>query len=83
MALRDIYRVPPVPGLAGRMWIVMVAFVLAALALWLFLPDSPITVAATAIALLLLVGGGVASVMASRQASEPPPRRPTPPPSSE
>ncbi|HEV2819137.1 MAG TPA: hypothetical protein VGW11_01385 [Solirubrobacteraceae bacterium] len=81
MGLRDIYRVPPGPGLAGRMWIVMSVFVVAALALWLLLPASPFAVAATAIAVLLLVGGGVASVMASRQANEPPPRRPAPPPS--
>lgn len=83
MGLRDIYRVPPGPGLAGRMWVVMVALAGVVLALWLLLPDSPVTVAATAIAVLLLVGGGVASAMASRQASEPPPRRQGPPPSSQ
>ena len=81
MGLRDIYRVPPGPGLAGRTWIVMVVFVVAALVLWLALPASPLAVAVTAIAVLLLVGGGVATVMASRQASEPPPRRQAPPPS--
>lgn len=83
MGLRDIYRVPPGPGLAGRMWIVMCVFVLAAGALWLLLPASPVAVAVTVVAVLLLVGGGVASVMASRQANEPPSRRPARPPSSE
>ncbi|MDQ3608328.1 MAG: hypothetical protein M3459_05435 [Actinomycetota bacterium] len=81
MGLRDIYHIPKGPGLAGRMWVVMVAVAAIPLAMWLLLPDSPFTVAATAIALLLLVGGGVAAVMTSRQASEPPPRRPAPPPS--
>jgi len=81
MGLRDIYHVPSGPGLAGRMWLVMVAVAAVPLALWLLLPDSPLTVVATAIALLLLVGGGVAAVLSSRQVSEPPPRRPAPPPS--
>jgi len=81
MGLRDTYKVPSGPGLAGRMWLVMVAFATVALALWLLLPDSPFTVAVTAIVLLLLVGGGVATVLSSRQVSEPPPRRPAPPPS--
>jgi hypothetical protein len=81
MGLRDIYNVPRGPGLAGRMWVVMVALPAVALALWLLLPDSPFTVVITAIAVLLLVGGGVAGALGSRQASEPPPRRPAPPPS--
>ena len=83
MGLRDIYNVPSGPGIAGRMWLVMIAVATVALALWLLLPDSPLTVVATAIALLLLLvgGGGVAAVLSSRQVSEPPPRRPAPPPS--
>jgi hypothetical protein len=81
MGLRDIYHVPKGPGLAGRMWIVMLAVPAIVSAMWLLLPDSPFTVAATAVVLLLLVGGGVGAAMASRQASEPPPRRPAHPPS--
>lgn len=81
MGLRDTYHVPSGPGLAGRMWIVMVAIPAVVLALWLLLPDSPFTVVATAVAVLLLVGGGVAGALGSRQASEPPPSRPAPPPS--
>ena len=52
-------------------------------ALWLALPDSPITVALLAIALLAAVFVGVGLVLSSRQASEPPGEHPVPPPSVE
>lgn len=80
MSPRDPYGVPPtatrLPPL--RMWIVMCAVPLAALVLWLVLPDSPITVVLLALAVLGAVFAGVAWVLRARGLNRPPDRRPRP-----
>jgi uncharacterized membrane protein YccC len=80
MSLRDDYdiprstaRLPPM-----RMWAVMLAIPLAALVLWLVLPDSAITVAILALAILAAVGLGVFWVLSSRGLNQPPRRNPQP-----
>lgn len=59
----------------------MVAFVVLALALWLLLPSSPVTVALLAVVLLAAVFVGVAAVLRSRELDEKPGRNPVTPPS--
>jgi hypothetical protein len=80
MSLRDDYSLPPAKsGLPTlRMWAVMLAAPLAALVLWLLLPDSAITVAILVVAVIVAVGLAVFWVMSSRGLNEPPRRRPQP-----
>ena len=59
----------------------MVAFVVLALALWLLLPSSPVTVALRAVVLLAAVFVGVGAVLRSRELDEKPGRNPVTPPS--
>ena len=59
----------------------MGTIVLLALALWFFLPNSPIVVALIAIILLAAVFMGVAGVLRSRELDEKPGRNPVTPPS--
>jgi hypothetical protein len=61
----------------------MLAAPLAALALWLALPDSPVTVALLAIALLFAVFMGVATSCARASSTRRPSREPVTPPSTE
>ena len=62
---------------------VMFIIVLAAIGLWLAIPDSPITVALLAITLLAAVFIGVGTVLRSRELDEKPGRNPVTPPSAE
>jgi predicted neutral ceramidase superfamily lipid hydrolase len=82
MSLRDDYDIPKgttrLPAL--RMWAVMLVFPVAALVLWLVLPNSPITVAILALAILVAVGLGVFWVMSARGLNRPPGRNPQPRP---
>jgi hypothetical protein len=80
-SIRETYDLPRRPGVAFRQWMVMLAVPVIALGLWLVLPDSPITVAVTAILVLVAVFAGVGFVLSSREASEPPRKDPIPPPS--
>jgi len=61
----------------------MFIIVLAAIGLWLAIPDSPITVALLAITLLAAVFIGVGTVLRSRELDEKPGRNPVTPPSAE
>ena len=78
---RESYDLPKRPPLPFRQAAVMVAVVLLALALWFFLPNSPIVVALIAIVLLAAVFMGVAAVLRSRELDEKPGRNPVTPPS--
>lgn len=60
-SVRESYDLPKRPPLPDRQIALMLAAPLAALALWLALPDSPVTVALLAIALLFAVFMGVAT----------------------
>lgn len=79
--LREDYDLPERPPLPFRQALVMFALPLAALGLWLALPDSPITVALLALALLAAVFVGVGLVLRSRELDEKPGRHPVTPPS--
>ena len=78
---RDSYDLPKRPPLPFRQALLMGGVVLLALALWFFLPNSPIVVALIAVVLLAAVFMGVAAVMASRELDEKPGRNPVTPPS--
>lgn len=78
---RENYDLPQKPPLPFRQAAVMVTVVGLALAGWLLLPSSPITVALLAIALLAAVFVGVGAVLRSRELDEKPGRDPVPPPS--
>jgi predicted lysophospholipase L1 biosynthesis ABC-type transport system permease subunit len=80
---RESYDLPKRPPLPFRQAAVMVAVVLLALALWFFLPNSPIVVALIAIVLLAAVFMGVAGVLRSRELDEKPGRNPVTPPSAD
>jgi hypothetical protein len=82
-SLRDVYDAPDQTPSPVRMWALMVGIVALALALWLVLPDSAVTVAILAVVVLAAVFIGVGSFLRSRQLSTPPERRPTPPPSTQ
>ena len=79
--LRDDYDLPRKPPLPFRQAVVMCTVVALALAGWLLLPSSPITVALLAIALLAAVFIGVGAVLRSRELDEKPGRNPVTPPS--
>jgi len=79
--LREDYDLPRRPPLPFRQAAFMVAFVVLALALWLLLPSSPVTVALLAVVLLAAVFVGVAAVLRSRELDEKPGRNPVTPPS--
>ena len=80
---RDSYDLPKRPPLPFRQALLMGTIVLLALALWFFLPNSPIVVALIAIVLLAAVFTGVAAVLRSRELDEEPDRNPVTPPSVE
>ncbi len=80
-SVRDSYDLPKRPPLPFRQALLMGAVVLLALALWFFLPNSPIVVALIAIVLLAAVFMGVAAVLRSRELDEKPGRNPVTPPS--
>jgi predicted lysophospholipase L1 biosynthesis ABC-type transport system permease subunit len=80
-SVRQTYDLPDQAPSPMRMWALMVGVVILALALWLILPDSAITVAILAIVVLATVFFGVSRVLASRQLSRAPGRNPTTPPS--
>ncbi len=82
-SVRETYDLPERPPLPFRQIVVMIAIPLAALLLWLALPDSPITVALLVIALLVAVFMGVGTVLRSRELTEKPGRHPVTPPSVE
>ncbi|HEY8582218.1 MAG TPA: hypothetical protein VIL49_04700 [Capillimicrobium sp.] len=81
MSVRDDYDVPAGTGRlpAVRMWLLMLAFPLAALIAWALLPNSPVTVVLLAIAVLAAVFTGVSWVLRSRGLNRPPARDPQPP----
>ena len=81
--VRESYDLPERPPLPFRQAIVMVAVVALALALWFFLPSSPIVVALVAVVVLAAVFMGVALVLRSRELDEKPGRNPVTPPSVE
>jgi membrane protein implicated in regulation of membrane protease activity len=83
MSLREDYDLPQRTSLGSRMWIVMCAFALAALAAWLISPSSPVAVALLALLFLSVVFAGVAWAMSSRDLRRPPGRNPEPPPSTQ
>jgi 4-hydroxybenzoate polyprenyltransferase len=82
-SVRDTYDVPKRPPLPLRQLAVMAIAPLAALALWLAVPDSPVTVALLAITFLGAVFMAVAKVLRSRELDETPGRNPVTPPSAE
>lgn len=61
----------------------MITIVALALAGWLLLPSSPITVGLLAVALLAAVFVGVGMVLRSRELDETPGRNPVTPPSAD
>jgi thiol:disulfide interchange protein len=79
--LREDYDLPRRPPLPFRQAAIMVAVVVLALALWLLLPSSPVTVALLAVVLLAAVFVGVGAVLRSRELDEKPGRNPVTPPS--
>ena len=80
---REDYDLPKKPPLPFRQAAVMCTLVALALAGWLLLPSSPITVVLLAIALLAAVFVGVGAVLRSRELDEKPGRNPVPPPSAD
>ena len=79
--LREDYDLPRKPPLPFRQAALMCAVVVAALAGWLLLPNSPFSVALLAVALLAGVFIGVGAVLRSRELDEKPGRNPVTPPS--
>ena len=79
MSLRKTYDLPRRPPTSLRFPVFMVAFVLAALILWLLLPDSAITVALLAVVLLAAVGAGVFRIFSAREVTRPPGHHPVDP----
>lgn len=82
-SVRETYDLPKRPPLPFRQIAVMLTIPVAALLLWLALPDSPITVALLVIALLIAVFMGVGMVLRSPELDEKPTREPVTPPSAE
>ena len=82
-SVRETYGLPKRPPLAFKQFALMAAFPLAALVLWLLLPDSPITVALLAIAVLVAVFVGVGMILRTRGLDKEPGRDPVTPPSVE
>lgn len=78
---REDYDLPQKPPLPFRQAAVMCAVVALAVAGWLLLPSSPITVALLAVVLLGAVFFGVGLVLRSRELDEKPDRDAVPPPS--
>ena len=78
-SIRETYDLPEETPPPYRMWALMVGIVVLALALWLILPDSPVTVAIMAIVVLGTVFFGVSRFLRSRALSRAPQRRPAPP----
>ncbi len=66
---------------AFRIWWLMLAVPVLAVALWLSLPHTWLVVLLIGVVVLVAVFGGVARILSSRQLTEPPGRRPVPPPS--
>jgi hypothetical protein len=65
-----------------RFLLVLIVVPAVALLLWLVLPDSPVTVVVTFLAILALVFGGIGAVLTRRRDMEAKPgRRPMSPPS--
>jgi hypothetical protein len=81
--VRETYHLPDRAPVAYRHWLLMVGMVVAALVLWVVLPDSAISVVLIALLLLGAVFLGVQRVLSSRAISETPGRNPTQPPSTE
>ncbi len=81
--LRDDYDLPRKPPLPFRQAAFMLTFVVLALAAWLLLPSSPITVGLLAVALLAAVFVGVGMVLRSRELDEQPGRNAVTPPSAD
>jgi len=82
-SVRETYDLPKRPPLPFKQFALMAAFPLAALVLWLLLPDSPITVALLAIAVLVAVFAGVGMILRTRGLDKEPSRDPVTPPSVE
>jgi len=82
-SLREDYDLPKRPPLPLKQFALMLVFPVAALVLWLLLPDSPVTVALLAIAVLVAVFIGVGMVVRSRGMDDKPGRDPVTPPSVE
>ena len=78
---RKNYDLPKKPPLPFRQAVVMFAVVALALAGWLLLPNSPLSVALLAVVLLAAVFVGVGLVLRSRELDQKPGRNPVPPPS--
>jgi 4-hydroxybenzoate polyprenyltransferase len=78
---RKNYDLPRKPPLPFRQALVMFAVVALALAGWLLLPTSPLSVALLAVVLLAAVFVGVGLVLRSRELDQKPGRNPVPPPS--
>ncbi|CAA9473984.1 MAG: hypothetical protein AVDCRST_MAG67-235 [uncultured Solirubrobacteraceae bacterium] len=81
--LRDDYDLPKKPPLPFRQAALMCTVVVLALAGWLLLPNSPLSVALLAVVLLGVVFTGVAMVLRSRELDKKPGRNPVPPPSTD
>ncbi len=82
-SVRKTYDLPKRPPLPLRQFALMAAAPIAALVLWLLVPDSPVTVALLAISFLAAVFIGVGTVLKSRELDEKPGRNPVTPPSAE
>jgi hypothetical protein len=67
MTIRDDYDIPRggTPT-AVRTWVLIGVVIVVASGLWLALPNSPVTVAVTAVVVLVLVFGGVWGILSSR-----------------
>ena len=81
MSPRETYGVPSTAGRlpALRMWLVMLGVPLAALVLWLVLPDSPFTVALLVVGVLVGVFAAIVWVLSARGLNRAPGRNPRPP----
>jgi membrane protein implicated in regulation of membrane protease activity len=84
MPVHPPYTAPPDAPVRSTFRFILVLMVVPAIALllWLVLPDSPVTVAVTFLAILALVFGGIGAVLTRRRDMEAEPRRrPMTPPS--
>jgi 4-hydroxybenzoate polyprenyltransferase len=80
-SVRETYDLPKRPPLPLRQFAVMAVAPLAALALWLAVPDSAVTVALLAVTFLVTVFLAVGKLLRSRELDEKPGRNPVTPPS--
>jgi membrane protein implicated in regulation of membrane protease activity len=83
MSVRETYDLPERTPVPHRHYALMLAVPAIALALWVVLPNSPVTVALLALVLLTTVFVGVGNVMRSRELHRAPGRHPVAPPSAE